>query len=117
MSFALIAYWTFSSMKETGMREWVAKNPDKVNEPDAAGDVVLCRAASKASSSFVAALVDKYGADVRRRDRRGVTVLHLASSAATVSVLLERGADPTAVDALDETPLMYHTRRKSLDCV
>ena len=99
------------------MREWVNRNAGKVNELDQDGNLLLHSAAKQTSSSFVAELMDKYGADVSKRLSLGTTALHCASSAATVSVLLERGADPTAVDKLNETPLTRHARHGFGDCV
>jgi len=109
----------FHKMKESEMREWMAINRDKVNHFDGAGDLLLCHAASNASTSFVAELVDRYGADVRKHcgdTFRRRTALHEATSPETTSVLLERGADPTAIDEFNMTPLMYHTRRGCLGC-
>lgn len=97
------------------MREWVKINPDKVNTYDRYGRLLLQPATSKASPAFVAKLVDHYGADVRKRSSTGSTALHCAPSAATISVLLERGADSTAPDQLSRTPLMYYTDQNLIE--
>jgi hypothetical protein len=101
----------FGLMEELEMREWVSVNPSKVKYNDARHESLLRCAAERASPSFVAELVDTYNADVGSCTLAQVTALHMASSAATVSVLLERGAEPAAVTAFGRTPLMYHTRR------
>lgn len=54
------------------------------------------------------------GADVHRRDTRGNTPLHSAAAAYnawTISVLLKHGADPTAVNNENQTPLSYALKR------
>ena len=78
------------------MRDWIERHPEKVNDFDRCNNFAAPFAASNArpSPSFIE-LVDKYGADVNKHEGGGDTVLHCACSAATVSVLLERGADPT----------------------
>jgi hypothetical protein len=104
-------------MKEPEMREWVVKNAAKVNKYDRLGEFLLQRAASKASAPFVAELVDRFGADVSKRCLTWeTTALFMASSAATVSVLLERGADPTVATNWGKTPLMAYACHSSVEC-
>lgn len=96
----------FRLMEEPERRQWVENNPEKVNEQDANGRLVLQFAAIVSSPSYVAELIDNYGADVRAHDRYGATGLHGASSPAKVTILLDRGADPTAAEKDGMTPLM-----------
>jgi hypothetical protein len=106
-------YPEFSEMNEAEMSQWVNENPGKVNVVFTQyGGLLLHYAARLASPSFVAELVDKHGASTTLHciGCGGGTALNLADSAATISVLMERGANPTAVDSLDQTPLMNYGR-------
>lgn len=110
----MVHFWT---MNEAEMRDWINQHAEKVKITDAFDYKLLFVAAHRASPSFVAELVDKYGAHVNFYTSNGLPALHYATSVATVSVLLERGADPAAVKKWNETSLTGHVRRSSVDCV
>jgi hypothetical protein len=109
---------TFEFMdEEEEMRAYVEQFPGKVNDCDGEQDVLIRHAAATASPSFVAELVDTYGTNVRGCSNAGVTALHSASSAAMISVLLERGASLLTTDYGRKTPLMHYTSEGLVDCV
>jgi hypothetical protein len=110
---------------EAALRQWIKENPEKVNQVDSHGMPLLHKAAALASPLFVAELVDEYGADVGKQAKiyegnasgLGGTALHFASGAQTVSVLLQRDSDPSAVAFGGETPLYYYARCNNVGCV
>ena len=57
----------FYKMKEPEMQKWITAHPGKVNELDGWGYPLLFLAARNASASFVAELLDTYGANVIRQ--------------------------------------------------
>jgi len=63
-------------------------------------------------------LVDEMGADVNGRcSKHQYTPLYWACSLNVLDALLERGADPTALDCAGFTPLMYNAQIGSVDLV
>ncbi len=69
--------------------------------------------AAKKHVALIHAFLEK-GANVNARDGNGGSALHWAVGAGhidSVRLLLERGADPEAVDAFGQTPLMLAEKR------
>ena len=59
----------------------------------------------------------KHTVDINSREASGRTVLHYATTVEGVGYLLDRGADPEAVDVDGKTPLMFAARWDNMDVV
>jgi len=109
---------SYKAMTEAGLRAWVEANPGRVEERDALGWTPLAYAANAHSAATVAWLIDEKGARVDATMRKGDTALCMASTVAALSVLLDRGANPTLVGGTRRaTPLMWHARYMNVECV
>jgi hypothetical protein len=107
---------SFPPMSEAEMRLWVEANPGRVNDRDTKGVTPLVAAAVQSGSiSLVVWLLDEKGADVNATMASGRSALHHVTSLDILTVLMDRGADPTIADRYGELPLIMHAVYGSVD--
>jgi ankyrin repeat protein len=98
---------------------WAARNPDKArllierganpNAQSKQGRTPLMNASMRPGGSAIVALLLAKGADVKARDRFGLSALHLAALAGdveTMRLLLAKGANPNLTDGIGRSPLI-----------
>lgn len=104
------------------IKEALLKFPEQINHPiPHSGHHVLAGLASSATLALIKLLVE-HGAHVGQADSFGITALHLASgrerlgddnekeTLSIVEYLIEKGANPVALDTLDGSPLWFAAR-------
>lgn len=104
-------------MNDLEMQKFVEDNPTRVNDRDDTGCTLLVAASNQSSTAFVKWLVDEKGLDVYCHTAFWFSPPHVASSAATLSFLLDRGADATAVSGEGWTPLIAQAAFLRIGCV
>jgi hypothetical protein len=107
----------FLGMTKAKLMAFFEENPASVDDWDTRGETALCAAAWKHDAQLVAWLVEEKGASVQRATGLGQTPLHCSNSLETLSFLLSRGADVTALDGNGWTPLMSLAHTKKPSCV
>jgi len=82
------------------------------------GELVLDGAKSYGiTDNRLMVLIDKSGADLTLKDKRGMTALHWSAKKGRIStakILCQKGADPNAQDSTGDTPLMVALDRNHL---
>ena len=101
----------------TKLTAFIDENPASVDDWDARGETALCAAAWEHDAQLVAWLVDEKGASVHRTTALGQAPLHCSNSLETLSFLLARGVDVTALYFNGWTPLMLLANDKKPSCV
>lgn len=102
----------FHIMTGAELRQWVDANPEHVNDwdRDEDGNTPLYTAAYHLKNlALLLWLLNEKGADVNKRIFDGQTPFHGVRSLETLNALLDRGADPTALDENNDSPLICHT--------
>ena len=110
----------WSTLDLAGLRRWAERFPEKVNEgrrypySDRTGNTILQHAVVRNEEvleellAFVKWLIDERGADLRIRHGDRQSPLCSACFPGLVGLLLDRGADPQALERDWWTPLMGH---------
>jgi ankyrin repeat protein len=111
-------YFAEQITTEAQLRQRVEADPRRVNDWDTDGKTPLYTAACELRSlPLVLWLLDEKGADVNARCSRGYTALYWACSLDILTVLLDRGGDPTVVGDGDWSPLTSCITVGNLDCL
>ncbi len=97
----------FRSMAEDEMRQWVVDNPERVNHLDDQQHTILLAAVWQGHTTLGTWLIDNKGVSMDGHVLLPRCLLHFTRSAEVMTVLLDRGLDPTVVLEDGRTLLMW----------
>lgn len=110
----------FHELSETELRAWADAHSYHLNNYlDTFGQTILYAAATwtRFSPAVLRWMVVEKDLDVNGKCSSGRAALHSAESLAKISILLNRGADPGAIDDCGSTPIMDQASLLYVECV